>query len=95
MIEWENGGVTSEPLSIIAADDPDTCAIYTRENNLLDLDGWKQFKGIASRDKTLLRMVNQAKIQSYHRTPCNKYGYEVLWDYIHAVELDKLNGNTK
>jgi hypothetical protein len=28
MVEWENGGITSEPLSIIAVDDPVTCAIY-------------------------------------------------------------------
>ena len=34
-IEWENGEITDEPLSIIAADDPVTCAIYARENNLL------------------------------------------------------------
>jgi len=40
MIEWENGKVTSEPLTIIAADDPVTCTIYARENDLLDLDGW-------------------------------------------------------
>ena len=36
MIEWENGEITSEPLSMIATDDPVTCAIYARENNLLD-----------------------------------------------------------
>ena len=47
MIEWENGEITSEPLSIIAADDPVTCAIYAKENNLLHLPGWKRFKGIA------------------------------------------------
>ena len=41
MIEWENGEITSEPLTIIAADDPVTCAIYAKENGLLDLDGWK------------------------------------------------------
>jgi len=41
MIEWENGEVTSEPLSIIAADDPVTCALYVRDNNLLELDRWK------------------------------------------------------
>jgi len=28
LVEWENGEITSEPLSIIAADDPVTCAIY-------------------------------------------------------------------
>jgi len=44
MIEWENGEVRSEPLSIIAADDPVTCALYARDNNLLELDGWKRFK---------------------------------------------------
>ncbi len=47
LVKWENGEITSEPLSIIAADDPLTCAIYARDNNLLDLEGWKQFKGIA------------------------------------------------
>jgi len=41
MIEWENGEITSEPLTLIAADNPVTCAIYAKENGLLDLDGWK------------------------------------------------------
>jgi hypothetical protein len=47
MIEWENGEITTEPLAIIAADDPVTCAIFARDNNLLDLAGWKRFKGTA------------------------------------------------
>ena len=36
MIEWETGEITSEPLKIIAADDPVTCAIYSKNNNLLE-----------------------------------------------------------
>jgi hypothetical protein len=44
LIEWENGEITKEPLSIIAVDDPVTCAIYARENGLLDQPGWKRFK---------------------------------------------------
>ena len=36
MVKWETGEVTSQPLNAIAADDPVTCAIYARENNLLD-----------------------------------------------------------
>jgi hypothetical protein len=28
LIEWDNGEITKEPLSIITADDPVTCAIY-------------------------------------------------------------------
>ena len=35
LIEWESGEQTLTPLSIIAQDDPVTCAIYAQENNLL------------------------------------------------------------
>ena len=37
-VEWETGEITFEPLSIIAAYDPFTCAAYAKENDLL---GWK------------------------------------------------------
>ena len=33
--EWETGEITFEPLSIIAADDPVTCAPSAKENDLL------------------------------------------------------------
>jgi hypothetical protein len=46
MVEWENGEITTEPLAIIAADDPVSCAVYTRDKNLLDIDQWKCFCGI-------------------------------------------------
>ena len=62
MIEWETGEVTSEPLAIIGKDDPVTCAIYARENDLLEESGWKQFKRLAQRQKKLFRMANQAKL---------------------------------
>ena len=32
-IEWETGDITFEPLSVIAADDPITCAAYAKEKN--------------------------------------------------------------
>ena len=95
MIEWENGEITSEPLSIIAADDPVTCAIYAKENNLLELDGWKRFKNIAKRHKKMIRMANQAKLRSYRTAPKYMYGIEIPRDYQHALELDRRNGNTK
>jgi hypothetical protein len=47
MIEWENGEVTTKPLTTIAQDNPVTCALYTQEKGLLDLPGWKQFKKLA------------------------------------------------
>ena len=95
MMEWENGEITCEPLSIIGADDPVTCAICAKENNLLDLPGLKQFKSIAKRQKKFDRMVNQAKLCSYRTAPRYKYGFEVPRDYEHAKRLDERHGNTR
>ena len=95
MIEWENGEITTEPLSIIAADDPVTCAIYARDHNLLELDGWKRFARLARREKKMLRMVNQAKLRSFRRTPKYMYGFQVPFDYHGAMKLDARNGNKR
>jgi hypothetical protein len=94
-IEWENGEITSEPLNVIAFDDPVTCAIYARKNSLLNLPGWKRFKSIAKREKKFLRMVNQAKLRSYNTAKRYKYGFEVPRNYEDAVRIDQLNGNTR
>ncbi len=45
----ETGEVMAEPLTMIAADDTITCAIYAREKGLLDKPDWKLFKGIAKK----------------------------------------------
>jgi hypothetical protein len=39
LVEWENGEITTEPLLVIAANDPVTCAVYAREHDLLDIKG--------------------------------------------------------
>ena len=95
MVEWENGEVTEQPLNIIAADDPVTCAIYARDNGLLNKEGWKRFKRIAGREGKYIRMVKQAKLRSFRHSPKFKYGFEVPRNYEHALELDKAAGNTK
>ena len=64
MIKWETGEIKANPLSIIADDDPVTCAIYAKQHNLLEFDGWKRFNGIAKRQKKLFCMAKQAKLQS-------------------------------
>ena len=46
-IEWETGEITFEPLSVIAAADPITCAAYTKEKNLYNLDGWKRCRHLS------------------------------------------------
>ena len=44
MIEWETGEITEEPLSIIAQNDPVTCAGYARKHNLLHLPEWNKVR---------------------------------------------------
>ena len=56
-VEWETGEITFEPLSIIAADDPVTCAAYAKENDLLALEGWCRFRSLAKKDKVLARAI--------------------------------------
>ena len=63
MVEWETGEITDEPLSLIAADDPVTCAEYAKKHDLLHLDGWKKLKHIAKNQKQLIRAINQSKIR--------------------------------
>jgi hypothetical protein len=53
LIEWENGEISKEPLKIIAADNPVTCAIYARENSLFKQPGWKHFRHIAKMKSNL------------------------------------------
>ena len=77
LVNWETGESTFEPLSTIAADDPVTCAIYAKENGLLEEDGWKQFCHLAHCQKKLIRMANQAKLRSFRTTPVYKFGYLV------------------
>jgi hypothetical protein len=63
LVECENGEITTEPLSVIAADNPVTCAVYAREHDLLDVEGWKRFRNLAKHEKHFLRLVKQAKMK--------------------------------
>ena len=94
-IEWENGEITNEPLGIIAADDPTTCAMYAQENDLLEEPGWRQFRCLAMREKQLLCLINQAKVRSFRTAPRYKFGYPVPCTYEEAAKLDLQNGNAK
>jgi hypothetical protein len=95
LVEWENGEISTEPLSVIAANDPVTCAVYAREHDLLDIEGWKHFRNLAKRKKHFLRLVKQAKMKSYHQSLKYKFGYRIPKDYEEALKLDELNQNTK
>ena len=68
---WEIGRLpkkTYEPLSVLAADDPVTCVTYAKGKNLLHIDGWKRFRNLAKRDKTLSRAVIESNIKQVRRS---------------------------
>ena len=92
-MEWENDDKTWEPLDLIAKDAPVDCAQYAIDNNLLDCQGWKQFKRLAKQEKLMTRLINQAKLRSYCTTYRYKFGYKVPKDYNKAKEFDRINKN--
>ena len=95
LVDWETGEQTYEPLSVLAADDPVTCATYAKENDLLHIDGWKRFRNLAKRDKTLVRAVMQSKIRQVRTANKYMFGYLIPRSYKEAIEFDKENNNTK
>ena len=95
MLEWETGEITDEPLSLIAADDPVTCAEYAKKHDLLHLDGWKRLKHIAKNQKQLTRAINQSKIRQVRRSAVYQFGFLIPKDYKQALQLDEQNGNSK
>jgi hypothetical protein len=106
LVDWEDGSKTWEPLHTkkgsnwtggIWNDDEVTVAIYAREHDLLDEPGWKlpRLKKLARRTKTLTRLANQAKLQSFRHKPVYMFGYQVPRNHEQAMELDEENGNDK
>lgn len=94
VIEWENGEQTSEPLTVIAKDDPVSVALYAGDNGLLDTPGWTRFKTIYRKHKRMIRKASLARLRAFKCTPKFMYGVEIPRDYQHALALDKANGNT-
>jgi hypothetical protein len=48
---WETGAVSIEPLDFLAKDIPVDLAMYAKKHDLLDKEGWKQFRRIANQDR--------------------------------------------
>ena len=86
MVKWENGEITTEPLAAFAADNPVTCAIYARTNNLLHLPGWKRFHTLAKRQKMSAYISNHASLRSFTSAPTYKHGFEITKNYVHVMQ---------
>ena len=93
LIKWEDNTITREPLSVIATDDPVSCALYAKEHGLLNKHGWTRFKRIAKNEKKLKRMVNQACLKSVRHGVIYQFGVQVPRSVKQALQLDEKNGN--
>ena len=77
MLGWQDGSISPVSLTDLGKTDPVACAMYAKENNLLDMPGWKRFKFITRRQKNYIRMINQAKLRSYRTAPKYMFGFEI------------------
>jgi len=75
-------------------DDPVTCAKYAKENDLLELPGWKRFKRLAAHEKKLIHMLCQAYASKKKNATKNMFGVKIPRNYQEALAFDKANGNT-
>ena len=94
-VEWETGEITFKPLSIIAADDPVTCAAYAKEHDLLAVEGWYRFRNLAKKDEVFARAIKQSKIRQVRRSQTYMFGYLIPRNYIEAMQFDSENKNSK
>ena len=93
-VEWETREITFETLSVIADDDPTTCAAYAKEKNLYNLDGWKRFRHLIKKDKQLTRAIKQSRVRQVRQAQKYMFGYLIPRNYTEALEFDKANNNS-
>ena len=54
-----------------------------------------KIRAAAKNSKTLLRIVKQAKLKSFRTAPVYKNGHKVPRNHQQAMDLDRINDNTK
>ena len=94
-IVWETGATSTETFKALKRDILVNLAMYAKENNLLELEGWNKLKQLADRLKLTERLVKQAKLHSLKYSPKYKYGFEIPKNYKDAEQFDTQNGNDK
>ena len=93
--ESKNSKWYDATLSIIAADDPVTCAAYAKENDLLALVRLCRFRNLAKKDKVLARAIKQSKIRQVRRSQTYMFRYLIPRNYMEAMQFDSENKNSK
>ena len=95
LVQWEDGSQTWEPLNVFAKDDPVTCAIYARDNDLVKVRGWKFLRRFVKSKKKLARMTRQLHLARKNSGPKFKFGVQVPRNWKEARQLQEKAGHTK
>jgi hypothetical protein len=95
LVRWDDGSETWEPLNMMIAEDPVTCASYAKHNNLVELSGWNSLRKYARRTKVLEWHIKQAVMKAQRRAPIYKFGVRVPRDHKEAVLLQEQQGHKK
>ena len=93
LVNWDSGESTYEPLDLIGKDDPVTCALYAKKNNLLDTPGWKRFKRIATNGKQYTQLTNQVKTHTKTNMKQYQFGVLIPHNHQHVMDIDMKSGN--
>jgi len=97
-IEWESGEITFEPITEFYKDEPWLLSEYAQEKGLIE--DWERrcprlkLRRHAKNAQKMMRVINQAKRQSYQNTPIYMFGVKVPRNHEQAVKFDEENGNT-
>jgi len=85
---------TWEPLAHMKEADPITCALFAKENKLLDTPGWKWARRIRTMDSTCLLRLARRVFKASRSDIKYKFGVRVPRNVREALEFDRINGNT-
>ena len=90
-MEWETEEVTFDPLSVIATDDPVTCAAYPKQNV-----PWKDGEGSGTLPREIKSLaIKQNKIRQVRRSQTYMFGHLIPRNYLETMQFDKENKNSK
>jgi len=92
-VQWQDGEVSWEPMSVIKKDDPVKLALYAKHRELIYEPGWRWARKMLKTNKRFSRMVKMFKA-SISEGPKYKFGIRVPRNRKEALQLDKENGNT-
>jgi hypothetical protein len=93
LVHWEDGSETFEPLSIMAKEDPITCAKHAKDNELLDKPGWKSLQQVPSRTIKFAWECQQAKLHYERQGPAYNFDILLPTDQNDALRINKDNNN--